>query len=116
MANTAYERYKLDEEVQKEKEPGKIKTVNEVQESFLAALEAIGEPKKPVKYLRPLNPFNKDDNSLSRIILTASPMLKMFVDKKLSEKHGKYVDSIKFSEEAESEKDNQIDLRHGEVI
>ena len=105
MADTAYERYKQDEELQKEKEPGKIKTVNEVQESFLTALEAIGEPKKPVKYLRPLNPFNKDDNSFSRIILGGNPMLKMFVDKKLSEKHGKAIDSIKFSEEAESEKD-----------
>ena len=105
MADTAYERYKQDQELQKEKEPGKIKTVNEVQESFLTALEAIGEPKKPVKYLRPLNPFNKDDNSLSRIILGGNPMLKMFVDKKLSEKHGRAIDSIKFSEESESEKD-----------
>jgi len=105
MADTAYERYKLDEELQKEKEPGKIKTVNEIQESFLEALEAIGEPKKPVKYLRPLNPFNKDDNSLSRIILGGNPILKMYVDKKLSEKHGEPIDSIKFSEEAESEKD-----------
>jgi len=105
MADTAYERYKQDEELQKEKEPGKINTVNEVQESFLTALEAIGEPKKPVKYLRPLNPFNKDDNSLSRIILGGNPILKMYVDKKLSEKHGEPIDSIKFSEEAESEKD-----------
>ena len=105
MADTAYERYKQDQELQKEKEPGKIKTVNEVQESFLTALEAIGEPKKPVKYLRPLNPFNKGDNSLSRIILGGNPMLKMFVDKKLSEKHGRAIDSIKFSEESESEKD-----------
>ena len=31
MADTAYERYKQDEELQKEKEPGKINTVNEVQ-------------------------------------------------------------------------------------
>ena len=105
MPVSSYERYKQDEELQKEKEPGKIKTVNEVQESFLTALEAIGEPKKPVKYLRPLNPFNKDDNSFSRIILGGNPMLKMFVDKKLSEKHGRAIDSIKFSEEAESEKD-----------
>ena len=105
MADTAYERYKQDEELQKEKEPGKINTVNEIQESFLTALEAIGEPKKPVKYLRPLNPFNKDDNSLSRIILGGNPILKMYVDKKLSEKHGEPIDSIKFSEEAESEKD-----------
>ena len=105
MADTAYERYKQDEELQKEKEPGKINTVNEVQQSFLTALEAIGEPKKPVKYLRPLNPFNKDDNSLSRIILGGNPILKMYVDKKLSEKHGEPIDSIKFSEEAESEKD-----------
>jgi len=29
----------------------------------------------------------------------------MYVDKKLSEKHGRAIDSIKFSEEAESEKD-----------
>ena len=89
MADTAYERYKKDQELQKEKEPGKIKTVNEVQESFLTALEAIGEPKKPVKYLRPFNPFQNEDKSMARLILSASPKLKAYVDKKLSEKHGK---------------------------
>ena len=104
MADTAYERYKVEEEQQKEKEPGKINTVNEVQESFLKALEAIGEPKKPVKYLRPFNPFQKEDKSLARFILSGFPELKIYVDKKLSEKHGKPIDSVKFSEDAE-EKD-----------
>ena len=106
MADTAYERFKKDEELSKpqKKEPGTINTVNEVQESFLKALEAIGEPKKPVKYLRPLNIFQKEDKSLARFILAASPELKIYVDKKLSEKHGKPIDSIKFSEDAE-EKD-----------
>ena len=106
MADTAYERFKKDEELSKpqKKEPGTINTINEVQESFLKALEAIGEPKKPVKYLRPLNIFQKEDKSLARFILAASPELKIYVDKKLSEKHGKPIDSIKFSEDAE-EKD-----------
>jgi hypothetical protein len=106
MADTAYERFKKDQELSKtqKKEPGTINTVNEVQESFLKALEAIGEPKKPVKYLRPLNIFQKEDKSLARFILAASPELKIYVDKKLSEKHGKPIDSIKFSEDAE-EKD-----------
>ena len=106
MADTAYERFKKDQELSKtqKKEPGTINTVNKIQESFLKALEAIGEPKKPVKYLRPLNIFQKEDKSLARFILAASPELKIYVDKKLSEKHGKPIDSIKFSEDAE-EKD-----------
>ncbi len=75
MADTAYERFKKDQELSKpqKKEPGTINTVNEVQESFLKALEAIGEPKKPVKYLRPFNPFQKEDRSLARLILSGSP-------------------------------------------
>ena len=111
MADTAYERYKVEEEQQKEKEPGKINTVNEVQESFLKALEAIGEPKKPVKYLRPFNPFQKEDKSLARLILSAyEKMPQQIINKKLREKFsGKPIDSLsdslKFSEEAESEKD-----------
>ena len=109
MADTAYERYKniadIGKDVKlKDDKPKVINNVNEIQQSFLKALENISEPKKPVKYLKPLNPFQKKDKSLSRLILSGSPMLKMYVDKKLSDKHGRLIDSIKFSEDAE-EKD-----------
>ena len=79
MADTAYERFKKDQELSKTQ-------------------------KKPVKYLRPLNIFQKEDKSLARLILSGFPELKIYVDKKLSEKHGRPIDSIKFSEDAE-EKD-----------
>ena len=106
MADTAYERFKKDQELSKpqKKEPGTINTVNEVQESFLKALEAIGEPKKPVKYLRPFNPFQKEDKSLARLILSGFPELKIFLDKKMSEKHDKPVDSMQLLQDGE-EKD-----------
>ena len=109
MAKTAYERYKnitdIGKDVKsKEAKSKTINNVNEIQESFLKALETISEPKKPVKYLKPLNPFQKEDNSISRLLLSASPTLKIYVDKKLSEKYNKPIDSIKFSENVE-EKD-----------
>ena len=85
MADTAYERFKKDQELSKtQKKPGTINTVNQVQESFLKALEAIGEPKKPVKYLRPFNPFQKEDKSLARLILSGFPELKILLAKLLS--------------------------------
>ena len=56
MADTAYERYKKDTEDQEPKTiEGEFRNLNEFQTSFLAALESIGEPKKPVKYLKPFN-------------------------------------------------------------
>ena len=35
-------------------EPGNVRNLNEFQQTFLSALESIGEPKKPVKYIRPI--------------------------------------------------------------
>ena len=106
MADTAFERYKKDEELSKpkKKEPGTINNVNEVQKSFLQALEAIGEPKKPVKYLRPFNIFQKEDKSLARLILSGFPELKILLDKTMSKKYNKPVDSMQLLQDGE-EKD-----------
>ena len=60
MAETALERFKKDQEDQKQIEktkPGKVRELDQVQSSFLKALEGITEPTPPVRYLKPLNPF-----------------------------------------------------------
>ncbi len=67
MAETALERFKKDQELQQESkktQPGKVRELDQVQESFLKALEGITEPTPPVRYLTPLNPFQKEDKSL----------------------------------------------------
>ncbi len=71
MAESAIERYKKDQALQQETKTveGERKKLNEVQESFLKALEGITEPTPPVRYLTPLNPFQKEDKSLAREIL-----------------------------------------------
>ena len=91
MAESAIERYKKDQALQQETKTveGERKELNEVQESFLKALEGITEPTPPVRYLRPFNPFQKEDKSLTRLILSGFPELKIYVDKKLSEKQKK---------------------------
>ena len=95
MADRAYERYRKDTEDQEPKTiEGEFRNLNEFQTSFLTALESIGEPKKPVKYLKPFNPFQKEDNSLARFILKGNPELKMGIDYYLSKKNNKRVDSI----------------------
>ena len=105
MADTALERFKKDQQLQEEKTPpGKIRELNQVQESFLKALENITEPTPPVKYLKPFNPFQKEDKSLARFIVQGSPNLKLFLDKTMSKKYGKPVDSMDLLKDGE-EKD-----------
>jgi hypothetical protein len=95
MADTPYERYKKDtEDTEPKTVEGEFRTLNDFQKSFLGALESIGEPKKPVRYLKPFNPFQKEDNSLARFILKGSPNMKLVLDKYMSNKHNKKVDSI----------------------
>ena len=95
MADTPYERYKKDtEDTEPKTVEGEFRTLNDFQKSFLGALEGIGEPKKPVRYLKPFNPFQKEDNSLARFILKGSPNMKLVLDKYMSNKHNKKVDSI----------------------
>ena len=53
MADTALERFKKDQE-QTDTKPGEIRDLDDFQKSFLSALEGIGEPTPPVKYIRPI--------------------------------------------------------------
>ena len=107
MAETAIERYKKDQQDQEQSKktpPGQVRELNQVQESFLSALENITEPTPPVKYLKPLNPFQKEDKSLARFILSGSPNLKILLDKTMSKKYNKPVDSMQLLQDGE-EKD-----------
>jgi len=96
MATTAIERFKTDQALEEERKAsktkqGEIRNVDEFKNSFLNALENISEPKKPVKWLKPLNPFG-DDKSMARFITEGSPNIQLFLNKVLSEKEGKPVD------------------------
>jgi len=96
MATTAIERFKTDQALEEERKAsktkqGEIRNVDEFRNSFLNALENISEPKKPVKWLKPLNPFG-DDKSMARFITEGSPNIQLFLNKVLSEKEGKPVD------------------------
>ena len=107
MAETALERFKKDQQDQKESkktEPGKVRELDQVQSSFLKALEGVTEPTPPVRYLKPFNPFQKEDKSLARFIVQGSPNLKLFLDKAMSKKYGKPVDSMDLLKDGE-EKD-----------
>ena len=106
MAETALERYKKDQQQQEEKKtpPGQVRELNQVQNSFLKALENITEPTPPVKYLKPFNPFQKEDKSLARFILSGSPNMKLLLDKAMSKKYDKPVDSMQLLKDGE-EKD-----------
>jgi len=106
MAETALERYKKDQQQQEEKKtpPGQVRELNEVQNSFLKALENITEPTPPVKYLKPFNPFQKEDKSLARFILSGSPNMKLLLDQAMSKKYDKPVDSMQLLKDGE-EKD-----------
>ena len=97
MAETALERFKTEQALKKERErvkakEGEVKNLNQVQQSFLEALENISEPKKPVRYLKPFNIFQSEDKSLARFITQGSPNLQIFLNKVLSEKEGQPVD------------------------
>ena len=45
MADTALERFKKDQKEQKQTKEGEIRNLDEFQQTFLSALESIGEPK-----------------------------------------------------------------------
>ena len=96
MADTAIERFKTDQALEKERQrkktkQGEVRDLDQFQASFLKAIENISEPKKPVRYLKPLNPFS-DDKSMARFVVEGSPNLRLFLNKVLSDKEGKPVD------------------------
>ena len=82
MADTALERFKKDQE-QTDTKPGEIRDLDDFQKSFLSALEGIGEPTPPVKYIRPIIESFKGkdakDSSLLRFSLFLDPALKLNV-------------------------------------
>ena len=97
MAETALERFKTEQALKKERErvktkEGEIRDLDEFQQTFLETLENLSEPKKPVRYLKPLNIFQSEDKSLARFITQGSPNLQIFLNKVLSEKEGQPVD------------------------
>ena len=56
MAETALERFKKDQQQSRRKENrtwSRFVSLDQVQESFLKALEGITEPTPPVRYLKP---------------------------------------------------------------
>ena len=63
--------------------PGEIRELDDFQKSFLGALENIGEPKPPVKYIRPIVESFKGkdakDSSLLRFSLFLDPALRFNV-------------------------------------
>jgi len=108
MATTAIERFKTDQALEEERKAsktkqGEIRNVDEFRNSFLNALENISEPKKPVKWLKPLNPFG-DDKSMARFITEGSPNIQLFLNTVLSKKEGKPVDVMERLKD-EKEKD-----------
>ena len=78
MADTALQRFKTDQALEQEREnktkQGEIRDLDEFQSTFLKAIENISEPKKPVRYIKPLNPFS-DDKSMARFVVEGSPNL-----------------------------------------
>ena len=95
MADTALQRFKTDQALEEERKTktkeGEIRNLDEFQSTFLQAIENISEPKKPVRYLKPFNPFS-DDKSMARFITEGSPNLTLFLNTVLSKKEGKPVD------------------------
>ena len=107
MADTALQRFKTDQALEQERKnktkQGEIRDLDEFQSTFLKAIENISEPKKPVRYIKPLNPFS-DDKSMARFVVEGSPNLRLFLNKVLSEKEGKPVDVMERLKD-EKEKD-----------
>jgi len=64
MADTALERYIKDKELQEEKTQGKINTIDEMKEAIANAVETVGAPKPPVKYLKSLFPDKTEDGRI----------------------------------------------------
>ena len=112
MADTALERFKKDQEEQKQTKEGEIRNLDEFQQTFLSALESIGEPKKPVKYVRPLldafKGVDAKDTSVLRFALSLDPALKATIDLSINQKRkeeGKPPISITDLLESKDEKD-----------
>ena len=106
MADTALERFKKDQKQQEEEKtpPGEVRELDAIQKAFLKSLENVSEPTPPVKYLKPFNPFQKEDKSLARFILSGSPNLKLVLDKTMSDKYNRPVDTMDLLKDGE-EKD-----------
>jgi len=86
------------------KTPKKKKPVelDEFQNAFITAIKELEEPKKPVKYIKPL--LGKDDSML-KFGLFLDPALRITINDALSKKEGKPVDVIQRLTENEDEKD-----------
>src|SRR6056300_1152510 len=114
MADTALERYKKDiqEDESKKTKPGEVRSLNEFQDSFLKALENIGEPTPPTKYLKPVKESFKGieskDSSILRFGLFLDPALRFNVqssiNKKMKEEGKQPVDIMRMLE-SKDEKD-----------
>ena len=110
MADTPFERFKKDQQEQQEQtKPGEIRDLNQFQNSFLKALENIGEPTPPTKFLRPFKEAFKDpaeskDTSLLRFGIFLDPALRTTLSLGLSKKEGKRVDVLDYLE-SKDEKD-----------
>ena len=110
MADTPFERFKKDQQEQQEQtKPGEIRDLNQFQNSFLKALENIGEPTPPTKFLRPFKEAFKDpaeskDTSLLRFGIFLDPALRATLSVGLSKKEGKRVDVLDYLE-SKDEKD-----------
>jgi len=93
MADTALERYKKDtqEDESKKTKQGEVRSLNEFQDSFLKALENIGEPAPPVKYLKPIKESFKGieskDSSIVRFGLFLDPGLRFNIQRSLDKKN-----------------------------
>jgi len=93
MADTALERYKKDtqEDESKKTKQGEVRSLNEFQDSFLKALENIGEPAPPVKYLKPIKESFKGieskDSSILRFGLFLDPGLRFNIQRSLDKKN-----------------------------
>ena len=114
MADTALERYKKDiqEDESKKTKPGEVRSLNEFQDSFLKALENVGEPTPPTKYLKPVKESFKGieskDSSILRFGLFLDPKLRFNIQRSLDKKNkeeGKPLVNVMDLLESKDEKD-----------
>ena len=98
MADTAYERYLKDTGQTDDR-----KGLDQVKDAFFTAVQGLGEPKPPVKYLKPLFPDKDEegkfkDTSAIRAALFLNPSLRISTSREISKKLGKPTDIIKYLE------------------
>ena len=96
MADTAYERYLKDTE-----QTDNRKGLDQVKDAFFTAVQNLGEPKPPVKYLKPLFPDKDEkgkfkDTSAIRAALFLNPNIRINASREISKKLGKPTDIIKY--------------------